>query len=38
VFVAALVAAGVLVVVVSVHAFRNRATLPVVGKPGRSTR
>jgi hypothetical protein len=36
VFVAALVAAGLLVVVVAVHAFRSRATLPLVGKPGRS--
>lgn len=36
VFIAALVAAALLFVVVSAHAYRNRATLPVVGKPGRS--
>lgn len=37
VFVAALVASAILFVAVSVHAYRNRATLPWVGSPGRSS-
>jgi FtsH-binding integral membrane protein len=36
VFVAALVGAALLFVAVSAHAYQNRATLPGVGKPGRS--
>ncbi len=36
VFVAALVAIAVLLVAVAVHAYRNRATLPLVGTPSRS--
>lgn len=37
VFVVALVASAILVIAVSVHAYRNRATLPLVGRPGRSS-
>ena len=36
VFVAALVAIAVLLVAVAVHAYQNRATLPLVGTPSRS--